>query len=107
TMARESNSKQPDGRVASETRQRNLRRELLFEFGEKKERWTVGDALEGTQIFGATGSGKTTGSGATLARRMLEKNFGGLVLTAKPDELLTWLRYFNEADRDLADITVI
>jgi hypothetical protein len=28
--------------------------------------WTLGDAVEGTQILGATGSGKTTGSGQAI-----------------------------------------
>jgi len=65
--------------------------------------WTIGDAIEGTQIFGATGSGKTTGSGAMLANRFLDKqcgNFGGLVLTAKPEELKTWERYLARAKRE-------
>lgn len=52
--------------------------------------WTVGDACEGTQIFGATGSGKTSGSGKAIAGAFLERGFGGLVLCAKPDERRLW-----------------
>src|SRR4051794_34371399 len=52
--------------------------------------WTVNDAFEGTQIFGETGSGKTTGSGARIARAFLEKGFGGLVLTAKTTDAYEW-----------------
>jgi len=48
--------------------------------------WTIRDACEGCQIFGVTGSGKTSGSGAALARAFLRAGFGGLALTAKPDE---------------------
>jgi len=59
--------------------------------------WTVREAVTGTQIFGGTGSGKTSGSGYNLAKAMLEAGFGGLVLTAKPDELENWQRYFRDA----------
>ena len=31
--------------------------------------WTIDDAFEGTQIFGETGSGKTSGSGAANSGR--------------------------------------
>lgn len=55
--------------------------------------FTIGNAFEGVQIFGGIGSGKTSGSGATLAQAMLKAGFGGLVLCAKKDELKTW---FNE-----------
>jgi hypothetical protein len=48
--------------------------------------WTVGDACEGVLIMGATGSGKTSGSGAHLAHAYLRAGFGGMVLCAKPDE---------------------
>lgn len=61
--------------------------------------WSIRDACEGTQIFGATGSGKTTGSGYHLATRMLAKGFGGLVLCAKSDEAGNWRDYLEEAGR--------
>lgn len=60
--------------------------------------WTIRDAVEGTLITGATGSGKTTGSGAHTARAMLRHGFGGLVLTVK-DERATWERYCRETGR--------
>ena len=66
----------------------------LLNFGEDGElAWTLRDACEGVFITGATGSGKTSGSGATLARTFLEYGFGGLVLTTKPDERQLWERY--------------
>jgi hypothetical protein len=58
--------------------------------------WTFRHAFEGVQVFGATGSGKTTGPGRTIALAFLTARyagkhpFGGLVLTAKPDELDLW-----------------
>lgn len=67
--------------------------------------WTVADACEGTQIFGATGSGKTSGSGAAIARAMLLAGFGGLVLTAKPDEKDLWKKH-AEATGRAADVIV-
>ncbi|MEO0330247.1 MAG: TraM recognition domain-containing protein [Bacteroidota bacterium] len=61
--------------------------------------FTIRDACEGVQIFGGTGSGKTSGSGAHLARAYLQAGFGGLVLCAKKDEAATWLRYAAETGR--------
>jgi len=61
--------------------------------------FTIRDACEGVQIFGATGSGKTSGSGAALAKAFLRHGFGGLVLCAKPDERQLWERYARETGR--------
>ena len=65
-----------------------------------EDAWRVKDACEGTQIFGATGSGKTSGSGQALAKSFLRAGFGGLVLTAKPDERATWEQYCKETGRE-------
>ena len=54
------------------------------------EGFTVRDACQGVQVFGATGSGKTSGSGRYLAMSYLACGFGGLVLCAKPDERALW-----------------
>ncbi len=61
--------------------------------------FTLRDACEGVQIFGATGSGKTSGSGAALARSYLRAGFGGLVLTTKPDDRAFWQRLCSETGR--------
>jgi hypothetical protein len=63
------------------------------------ESWSIRDAVEGTLILGATGSGKSSGSGRTLALAMLRAGFGGLVLTAKPDERSVWESYCRAAGR--------
>ena len=73
----------------------DLRRPIIF-FSEH-DAWTIGDACEGTQIFGGTGSGKTSGSGATIARSFLSAGFGGLVLTVKKDEREHWERLCYQA----------
>jgi len=62
--------------------------------------WRIKDACEGTQIFGATGSGKTSGSGQAIAKAFLRSGFGGLVLTAKPDERALWEKYCKETGRE-------
>ncbi len=72
----------------------------LLYFGDRHI-WTLKDAYEGTQIFGGTGSGKTSGSGAALALSFLEQGFGGVVLTAKPDERALWEQYCELTGRKL------
>lgn len=61
--------------------------------------WTLRDACEGVQVFGGIGSGKTSGSGATLAKVYLRNGFGGLVLCAKPEERELWEQYAAENGR--------
>jgi len=72
----------------------------LFRF--TKHDWlTLRDAFEGIHIFGGLGSGKTSGSGQTIAHSFLRSGFGGLVLTAKPGETETWKRYAAETGREI------
>lgn len=61
--------------------------------------FTIRQACEGVQISGGIGSGKTSGSGAGLAKSFLKAGFGGLVLCAKKEELDTWRRYAEETGR--------
>lgn len=61
--------------------------------GATQSRWTLRRAFEGVQIFGGIGSGKTSGSGRTLALKYLAAGFGGLVLTVKSDERASWEEY--------------
>ncbi len=65
-----------------------------------KDAWRIKDAFEGVQIFGATGSGKTSGSGAAIAKAFLRAGFGGLVLTAKKDERALWEEYCRVTGRE-------
>lgn len=72
----------------------------LIEFSEHKEDcWTLRDAVRGVQIFGGIGSGKSSGSGKTLAMKYLKMGFGGLVLTGKADETEEWLNYAKKVGR--------
>ncbi len=68
--------------------------------------WTIRDAVEGVQVFGGIGSGKTSGSGRTLALKYLRHRFGGLVLTAKHDEKELWQEYCLAAGR-LQDLIIV
>ena len=73
--------------------------QIIFRFN-RYEDFTIRQACEGVQIFGGIGSGKTSGSGAALAKSYLRAGFGGLVLCAKKDELETWRRYAKETGRE-------
>jgi hypothetical protein len=56
---------------------------------------------EGCFVAGAPGSGKTTTSGKQLAYGLLRvPNSGGLVLTAKAEETLNWIRYAKACGRE-------
>ncbi len=70
----------------------------IFHFN-GQEPFTIANACEGVQIFGGIGSGKTSGSGESLARAYLNAGFGGLVLCAKKDVLDEWKRYAAETGR--------
>jgi hypothetical protein len=59
----------------------------------------LGDALTGACIFGATGSGKTSGPGKHIAYAYLAAGFGGLVLCAKPDERPQWVKWAADCGR--------
>lgn len=85
--------------------------EVILELGSQTEPqienyWSLKDAYEGVQIFGGTGSGKSSGSGQALARGFLEANMGGLVLTAKLDEVLTWKRMAKAVGRE-TDLLIV
>lgn len=56
----------------------------------EEDQWAIRDAVEGCFISGATGSGKTSGSGRALATSFLRQGFGGLILTAKPGDRDMW-----------------
>lgn len=59
----------------------------------KGDYFTLRDACQGVLITGGTGSGKTSGSGQSLAGAYLRAGMGGLVLVAKPEEADLWRRY--------------
>lgn len=68
--------------------------------------WTLRHAMEGLQIFGGIGSGKTSGSGRFVALKYLRAGFGGLVLTVKPDEKEMWQEFCSLTGRS-QDLRII
>jgi hypothetical protein len=78
----------------------NLDFPLLKFSSHPKDWWTIRDAVRGVQVFGGIGSGKSSGSGKTIARSFLVNGFGGLVLCAKPDERQQWVNYAKAAGRE-------
>lgn len=61
--------------------------------------WTIRDACQGTHVTGATGSGKTSGSGEAIAKAFLRQGFGGVILCAKPEERVLWQKYAEATGR--------
>jgi NAD(P)-dependent dehydrogenase (short-subunit alcohol dehydrogenase family) len=59
----------------------------------------ISDAVTGVAVFGATGSGKTSGIGRQIAHAYLAAGFGGLVLCAKSDECRQWQAWAAETGR--------
>jgi hypothetical protein len=79
----------------------------LLYFGRgKQDPYCVGDSYKHCFVTGASGSGKTSGSLATLFRAYLRTGYGGLVLCAKPDERALWERYCRQTGR-LDDLVVV
>ena len=70
---------------------------ILYEVPNTDTEITWADAVEGTLIMGATGSGKSSGPGRHIALAMLRKGFGFCVLCAKKDEKERWLNYAEES----------
>src|ERR1700759_1545091 len=59
----------------------------------------LADAQTGVCVFGATGSGKTSGPAKHLAYSYLANDFGGLVLCAKKDERRQWQDWAEKCGR--------
>jgi hypothetical protein len=65
----------------------------------KNDPFTLEEACKGVQVWGMTGSGKSSGSGRLIAHSYLRRGFGGLVLCAKPGEAATWRDYCRVTGR--------
>jgi len=61
--------------------------------------WAIGDSYMGMQIFGSTGSGKTSGSLATICRSMLHAGYGGVFFTVKPEDCGVYTQLVRDAGR--------
>lgn len=65
-----------------------------------KDRFTIRDSFNGIHVFGAIGSGKTSGAGRAIAGAYLRAGYGGLVLCAKPEEVELWRDYCHQHGRE-------
>jgi len=75
-------------------------------FTEQHQGFRLADALTGVSVFGATGSGKTSGPAKHLAIGYLAAGFGGLVLCAKKEERRQWEQWAAETGRT-GDLVII
>jgi hypothetical protein len=96
----------PSSRNISSSNQPNgwpMDDEPLVNFGSNpklaENDFCLSHAFTGVQIFGATGSGKTSASIKALMKSYLRAGMGGLVLTAKTDELEEWIKLAGETGR--------
>ncbi|MBI3867421.1 MAG: TraM recognition domain-containing protein [Verrucomicrobia bacterium] len=71
---------------------------ILQDWGDG-DAFRLADAGTGVCIFGATGSGKTSGPAKHLAYSYLAADFGGLVLCAKQEERFQWEQWAAETGR--------
>lgn len=62
--------------------------------------WTMRDSFAGCQVFGSTGSGKTSGSLSLLCHNFLAAGYGGVFFTVKSDDRATYERYIRECGRE-------
>ncbi len=76
-------------------------RDKLFKFSTWSKAFTLDRAVRGIKIYGATGSGKSSGFAKVIATSYLDHGFGGLVLCAKGsnDELSNWQSMAGEVQR--------
>jgi hypothetical protein len=65
-----------------------------------KDPMTLGQLCEGVMVFGGTGSGKTSSTGARIAEAMMKSGFGGVVLCVKDDEADNWINYAKQHGRE-------
>ena len=62
--------------------------------------FTIRDLLMSVAVFGQTGSGKSSGSGLTFARGIVQlPKSGGLILASKPEDKDFWIERFREQGR--------
>jgi len=74
---------------------------VIRQLGEGEPPYTIADASCHLGVFGATGSGKTTGSGEFYAKGYLGSaaEMGMLILCAQPGDAAQWIRWAAETGR--------
>jgi hypothetical protein len=96
----------PGGAIARHPRDPfDLDTPLSYFSEDPQDVFTIRHAVEGIQVWGASGSGKSSASGAHLALALLRSQAGGIVFTVKPGEPKLWEHYCARAGR-LKDLIV-
>jgi hypothetical protein len=72
----------------------------LIDLDGKGSRITLRQAYENIHVWGSPGSGKTSGSGQTLARSLLRTGAGFYVACSKVSEIPRWESYVAENNRE-------
>lgn len=71
----------------------------LMRIGSGGDVFTRRDLLRSVSIMGASGSGKTSGSGLAFGRAIVKAKTGGLIIASKPEDREFWQAIFVEAGR--------
>ena len=82
--------------------------QTLYKLPNTNEKITYADAVEGTLIMGATGSGKTSGPGKHIAKAMLKHQFGMCILCSKKNERANWIKLIKQtAPERMKDVVIL
>jgi type IV secretory pathway TraG/TraD family ATPase VirD4 len=68
--------------------------------------FTIGHSFEGMSVFGATGSGKSSGVGANVALSMLRAGYSFLVTATKPTDVAEWEQLAERSGRT-GDLVIV
>ena len=80
---------------------------VLYTLPDSKDSVSWADAVEGTLVMGATGSGKSSGAANYIAKAMLRHQFGMCILCSKKNERANWLKLIENVATDrLNDVVV-
>lgn len=74
----------------------NILDQTLYKLPNTNEKISYADAVKGTLIMGATGSGKSSGPGKYIATAKLKHNFGMCILCSKKNEASNWLKLIEK-----------
>jgi hypothetical protein len=79
---------------------------LFYLSDNRDDAYTVGDSYQHNLILGATGSGKTSGSGRTLLTSMMRADYGGLLTVVKTTDRAVYEHYARQTGRE-KDLIVV
>ncbi|HEY7328619.1 MAG TPA: type IV secretory system conjugative DNA transfer family protein [Gemmataceae bacterium] len=97
--AKQSGQDSQSGVTGSSKRMGGLLDQALM-WWSKHDPLLIRDLLRSIAIFGASGAGKSSGSGFQIAKALAKcRQIGGLILASKPEDREFWQRIFRQAGR--------